>query len=444
MKETDSKKDAPVTKAEIHRVSSATGRPPRSYTFTVPTMPRPDFGRRSAQVRAGLAGLIFLLLAFISGYGGAALENHNNPSGLLSSGFSNQKKVVTSQSQLISQIAKTVGPSVVSVNVDITSQPSGDSSGLGFFGFAQPQQAQAAGTGIILSASGLILTNRHVVPEGTTKVSITLSDGTQLKDVSVIGRTATTDSLDIAFLKVNNLNGRKLSPATIGDSAAVQVGDNVVAIGNALGQFQNTVTSGIISGFGRSVQAGSDNGNGNSASSDTENLDNLFQTDAAINEGNSGGPLVNLNGQVIGINTAIAGGAQNVGFSIPINDVRGLINQVLKTGKFQRPYLGVRYIPLTADIANVYNLKSNTGAYIAPAQDDAAMPSVIAGSPADSAGLQEKDIITEIDGTKIDQTHSLTSLLDSHQPGDKVALTIIRGDDTKHIDVTLGTVPTGS
>ncbi len=408
----------------------------RTFSFTVPVLPRrPSVSNGRVRVRYGLLAVAFILVAFISGFGGAALENHNSL-GVIGTGLSNQKKIVTNQSQLISQIAKTVGPSVVSVNVSITSQSPGTSS-TGFFGFSQPSQEQAAGTGIILSSKGLIMTNRHVVPTGTTSVSVTLSDGTELKDVSVLGRTSDSDTLDIAFLKVNNLDGHKLTPAVIGDSSSVQVGDDVVAIGNALGQFQNTVTSGIISGYGRSVQAGS---SGSASSSDTENLDNLFQTDAAINEGNSGGPLVNLNGQVIGINTAIAGNAQNVGFSIPINDVRGLINQVLKTGKFARPYLGIRYIPLTADIANSYDLKVQNGAYIAPAVD-AAAPSILVGGPADSAGLQERDILTEIDGNKIDQTHSLTSLLDQHQPGDKIDITFVRGTETQHVSATLGEAP---
>ncbi len=382
-----------------------------------------------------ILAVLFLMAVGLSGYGGAWLESRHNQTGLISTSVGNQKKIVTSQSQLISQIAKTVGPSVVSVNVNITSSSSTD-NGLGLFGFAQPSQEQAAGTGIIIDSSGIIVTNRHVVPQGTTSVSVTLSDGTELKNVSVIGRTSDTDSLDIAFLKINDNEGHKLTPADIGDSSSVQVGDNVVAIGNALGQFQNTVTSGIISGYCRSVQAGDSSG----SSTATENLDDLFQTDAAINEGNSGGPLVNLNGQVIGINTAIAGNAQNIGFAIPINDVRGLMNQVVQTGKFARPYLGVRYIPLTADVSNEYNLSVSNGAFIAPSSDPSS-PSVISGSPAANAGLQTNDIITQLNGTSIDQTHSLTSLLDQHQPGDKVTLTVLRSSQTLHIDVTLGSMP---
>lgn len=377
-----------------------------------------------------------VLVAGLSGYGGAWLENYSQQTGLISTGVGDQKKVVTSQSQLISQIAKNVGPSVVSVNVDIGGTSS-DTSGLdSLFGFSQPQAQQAAGTGIIIDSSGLIMTNRHVVPDGTTTVSVTLSDGTELKDVSVVGRTSSSASLDIAFLKINNAQGHKLVPATLGDSSTVQVGDDVVAIGNALGQFQNTVTSGIISGFGRSVRAS----DGSGTSTNSESLDDLFQTDAAINEGNSGGPLVNLNGQVIGINVATAGNAQNIGFSIPINDAKGLIGQVLKTGKFAQVYLGVRYVPLTADIAKQYNLSVRNGAFIVPSNDSAS-PSVESGGPADKAGLRANDIITQVDSVNIDQNHSLTSLLSSHVPGDKVTLTIVRGGKIQHVNVTLGSLP---
>ncbi len=423
-------------RTEFYSVSSGAGRPPRTVSFQVPTLPRPRFKPpTSGRWRNGVMALLLIVVAVVSGLGGGWLESRHNQTGLLTSSVGNEKKIVTSQSQLISQIAKTVGPSVVSVNVNITAASSG-TGGFGLFGFSQPEAEQAAGTGIIISSDGLIVTNRHVVPDGTTSVSVTLSDGTELKNVSVVGRTSDSDSLDVAFLKIKDAQGHKLTPVVVGDSSKVQVGDNVVAIGNALGQFQNTVTSGIISGYGRSLQASDASGSGASA----ENLDDLFQTDAAINEGNSGGPLVNLNGQVIGINTAIAGNAQSIGFAIPINDVRGLISQVLKTGKFTRPYLGVHYIPLTADVANQYHLTVQNGAFIAPSSDPASS-SVVSGSPADQAGLQESDIITAVNGTTIDQTHSLTSLLDQHQTGDKINLTVIRSNKTLHIGVTLGTAP---
>lgn len=414
-------------------------RSPRTVTFTVPNIPRPTVRRpQRHHLSGGLIVGLFLLAIGLSSYGGAWLEEQHNQANPFGGSLISQKKIVSSESQLISQIAKSLGPSVVSVNVAITTANAGNTpDSFGLFNFSQPQaqQEQAAGTGIIISKEGLVITNRHVVPQGTTNVSVTLSDGTELKNVSVVGRTGDNDNLDIAFLKINDAKGHNLVPALLGDSSTVQLGDDAVAIGNALGQFQNTVTRGIISGFGRHVQAG------NSGSSmATENLDNLFQTDAAINEGNSGGPLANLNGQVIGINTAVAGGAQNIGFAIPINDVRGLITQVLKNGKFQRPYLGVRYVPLSADVANQFGLSVNSGAFVAPSNDPAS-PSVIVGGPAEQAGLQERDIITEVDGKKIDQSHSLTSLLSPHQPGDNVTLTIIRGSDTKQVSVTLGNLP---
>jgi S1-C subfamily serine protease len=214
----------------------------------------------------------------------------------------------------------------------------------------------------------------------------------------------------------------------------MQVGDDVIAIGNALGQFQNTVTSGILSGYGRSVQARDSSGQS------AENLDNLFQTDAAINEGNSGGPLVNAAGQVVGMNTAIAGNAQNIGFAIPINDVKGLIEQVLDTGKFARPYLGVHYVSLTADIATQYDLSRQQGAFVYPSQDPS-NPSVVIDSPAAKAGVKENDIIIAVNGESVDSTHSLTSRLAQYKPGDTVKLTVVRGKETVQLTATLSELP---
>jgi serine protease Do len=434
-------------KSEGYSVSSSRKKPKhqeRTLTFTIPPISMPNFrsinfGKNSVQRKAALLVVIFIIITVLSGFSGAWLESRINPNGLVTTAsLSGQEKIVTSNGQLISQIAKTVGPSVVSVNVNITTdQSSSSDDGFGLFGFSQPEQEQAAGTGIIISSNGIIMTNRHVVPVGTTSVSITLSNGTELKDVSVIGRTSESDSLDVAFLKVNNTDGQKLVPAVLGNSSQVQVGDSVVAIGNALGQYQNTVTSGIISGYGRDIQAGDSSGDG----SDTENLEDLFQTDAAINEGNSGGPLVNLNGQVIGMNTATATSGENIGFAIPINDVLGLINQVLKTGKFEQPYIGVRYVPLTADVSNEYGLSVSNGAFIAPSQDPTDDPSVVPGSPAANAGLQENDIITQVNGTDVNQMHSLTSLLDNYVPGNTITLTVLRGNSTLHIGVKLSTAP---
>lgn len=369
----------------------------------------------------GLAMLVIISMA--AGFGGGYYGAKNSPN---LSADDQTKAVISNQSELIRQIAKDVSPSVVSV--DVTSQRTITN----IFGFGGVGTQQSAGTGIIISNEGVIVTNRHVVPRGTTSVSVTLSDGTQLDDVSVIGRTSDSDPLDVAFLKVNDKKGKTLIAAKLGDSSKMQVGDQVVAIGNALGQFQNSVTSGIISGYGRQVTAS------DGESSSAETLEDLFQTDAAINEGNSGGPLVNVNGEVIGINTAIAGGAENIGFAIPINDVKGLINSVLTKGKLERPYLGVRYIALTDDIAVQLGLDQKRGAYIMPGNGQ---ESVISGSPAEKAGLKEGDIITKVDGSSIDESHSLTSLLGQHNVGDTVTLTIIRDGRSETVQVTLAAAP---
>jgi len=375
-----------------------------------------------------LFGIIAVLLSstgfgFLGGWLGA--KNQLNDS-LLGKDSSVQQQIVLSESQLISQIVKDVGPSVVSVNV--TSQ--GVSNNI--FTFGQTFTQQSAGTGLIISADGVAITNRHVVPQGTTTVSLTLADGTELSDVEVIGRTNDSDPLDIAFLKIKDKKGKELKAAKLGDSSKVQVGDKVIAIGNALGQFQNTVTSGIISGYGRSVQALSDQ-------QTSETLQNLFQTDTAINPGNSGGPLVNINGEVIGINTAVAGNAENIGFAIPINDLNGLIKSVLEKGKLERPYLGVRYVSLTDDYAYQFNLNVKRGAYIAPTGD--ATPSILPNSPAQKAGLKEKDIIIKINDFKVDEKNSLVSVLGRFSVGDTVKLTVVRDGKEIAVDVMLEAAP---
>jgi serine protease Do len=237
----------------------------------------------------------------------------------------------------------------------------------------------------------------------------------------------------VAFLKITDLKGESLTPVTLGDSSSVQVGDRVVAIGNALGQFQNTVTSGIISGYGRDVSAGDQSGQQTG-----ENLTDLFQTDAAINEGNSGGPLVNINGEVIGINTAVASGAQNIGFTQPINDLKGLIAGILDNGQLEQPYLGVRYVSLTNDLAKEFNLSVTRGAYITSGSNQ---PAVVDGSPAARAGLKDKDVITKVNNITIDNKTSLTSALSKFKVGDQINLTVFRNGKTINIKVSLANAP---
>jgi serine protease Do len=285
---------------------------------------------------------------------------------------------------------------------------------------------------MIINSDGLILTNRHVVDDTTASYTVVLSNGKSYP-AKVLSLDANND---LAFVKIT---ASGLPTVSLGDSSAVQVGQQVVAIGNALGQFQNTVTQGIISGLSREVAAGDSSG-GTTSSSSSENLQDLFQTDAAINPGNSGGPLVNLAGQVIGIDTAIAGqGAQNIGFAIPINDAEALIPSVESTGTIQTAYLGVRYVTLDPTTASANNLAVSEGAWVQAA--DSTDPGVVSGSPADKAGIKEGDVITKVGNANVNESTSLQSLIETHKPNTNVQLTINRAGQTMTVTVTLAQTP---
>lgn len=313
----------------------------------------------------------------------------------------------------IASIANAVSKSVVSI-VTSTDQKS-------FFSNETTSQT-AAGTGFILSSDGYIATNKHVV-SGASKIGVILDDGTAYEDVELVG----TDPLnDFAIIKINNVNN--LSPVKLGDSKTTSAGQQVVAIGNALGAYQNSVTSGIISGKGRSLTA-TDSGR-----TQYETLSDMIQTDAAINGGNSGGPLVNAAGEVIGINTAYASQGNNVGFAIPISSVKGIIKNVLSGKGFERAVIGVRYINLTPTIAKEKNLSVTRGALIASSKNNKA---IISGSAGDKAGLKENDIITAVNGTEIGNSGSLSSLIGEYSVGDTVKITVVRGGKTETLELTL-------
>jgi len=354
-------------------------------------------------------GLAVVLLGFIGGALAIRLydQNLNNSSG-------GQLQLAADDSQTVADLADKLGPSVVSIKVEVVQRG-------GFF-LDQFYTQEGQGTGLIVDTKGLVLTNRHVIPDNITKVSLVLADGTIYDEVEVVDR----DPLnDIAFLQIKN-PGDDLIAAPLGDSSQVRVGDGVIAIGNALGEFSNTVTAGIISGLGRPIVAG----DGPTA----EQLQNLFQTDAAINPGNSGGPLVNLAGQVIGVNTAVAGGAENIGFAIPINDVKPALASVLDSGRIIRPFLGVRYVSLTPAIAKEIGLKPTQGAYLI---GSGGQPAIVAGSPADKAGLKAEDIITKINGQVVNGQNPLSSRLGSLKVGDNAVLTVVRGEQEQTVEVTL-------
>ena len=365
--------------------------------------------RRSRLIGVVIIGLV--LLAGASAYVGYRMSGQLNANGVLTQHqtvANDGNKVVTPTEASISSVSEKVAPSVVS----IVTQTQGN--------VMQGTAAEAgAGTGIIVSKDGYVMTNRHVI-EGADTVQVVLTDGTTYDNVHVVG----TDPLnDIAFLKINNVSN--LQPAEIGDSSTLRIGQSVVAIGNSLGQYQNTVTSGIVSGVGRPVSAQS--------GSSVESLNDLIQTDAAINPGNSGGPLLNLQGQVIGMNTAIAQDAQGIGFAIPINATKGVLKGVLANGKIEHVFMGVNYVSITSDVAKKYNLPVTKGAYVIANNGTA----VRSGSPADKAGVKDKDIITKVNGIDVGPGSDVASLVAEYTPGDTIQLTILRGGQQQTVNVTL-------
>jgi len=283
-------------------------------------------------------------------------------------------------------------------------------------------QAESIGSGFIITSGGLIVTNKHVVSDTTMNYQVITGDGKKYS-VKKIYR----DPLnDIALIQIDasQNSGEKLVPLTLGDSTNLQVGQYVVAIGTALGEFRNTVTTGVISGLGRGITAGSP------YEGSVEQLNNVIQTDAAINPGNSGGPLFNSSGQVIGVNTAVSQNGQNIGFAIPINVIKDAVQNFQQNGEIKRPFLGVSYTELSKSLAVLNNLPQ--GAYVQDVQQD---------SPADKAGIQQGDVITKIDGTQIDDTNTLAIIIAKKKVGQTITLTIYRDNNNQDIQVTLEAAP---
>ncbi len=276
------------------------------------------------------------------------------------------------------------------------------------------------GSGFVVSEDGLILTNKHVVEDEKADYTVITNDGEKHK-AQVLARDPIQD---LAIIKINKTG---LPVAKLGDSSSLRLGQTAIAIGNALGEFSNTVSVGVVSGLSRSVTASSGMGS-------SEDLKNLIQTDAAINPGNSGGPLLNLKGEVIGINTAIVSGAQSIGFAIPINQAKRDISSVKKTGTIKASYLGVRYLVITDDVVKKQNLSVTEGALVRGTVDG---PAVAPGSPADKAGIKAEDIITEINGKKVTKDNVLVDLIQEYSIGDTIDLTIQRGKEVIHLKVTL-------
>ncbi|MGD0576675.1 MAG: trypsin-like peptidase domain-containing protein [Candidatus Staskawiczbacteria bacterium] len=349
--------------------------------------------------------------------------------------------------QAIIDAAKNVSPSVVSIviseNVPTYEQefvnPFGSNNSSPFgdlfpdFNFQIPQQVQngtkyqevGAGSGFIVSADGLVLTNKHVVSDTKADYTVFTNDGKKYS-----AKVLALDPVqDLAVIKIQS-TGKTFKPVVLGDSSGIQIGQTAIAIGNALGQFSNTVSVGVVSGLKRTISA-SDQLAGTS-----ETLEGIIQTDAAINAGNSGGPLLNLKGEVIGIDTAMAEGADSIGFAIPINMAKRDIQQVSATNKIVYPFLGVRYVLVDDQVKQKYNLSVDYGALVL--KGDKGEAAVVAGSAADKAGIKEKDIILSVNGEKITTDNSMSTIIEKYNPGDTITLHILRNGKEQDIPVTLG------
>lgn len=290
------------------------------------------------------------------------------------------------------------------------------------------KQQVGGGSGFIVTSDGYILTNRHVVTDSSADYAVVLSDDRELP-----AKVLAKDPLnDLAVLKIDAGNGA-LPVLELGDSDQIQIGETVIAIGYALSEFRNTVTKGVISGVNRRVVAGDQRGS-------SEVIQEAIQTDAAINPGNSGGPLLNLRGQVIGVNTAVSREGQLIGFAIPINVAKHAVESVIREGKIIRPWLGVRYLVITERLAKQQKLPVTNGALVVRGATPADL-AVVPGSPADKGGVRENDIITEVDGERVDEDHPLANRIARKKPGDRVRLTVLRQGKEKKIEVTLGEFP---
>jgi len=326
--------------------------------------------------------------------------NNTNPNQTLVLNNTNVETAVT-------QSVQKVGPAVVTVVGTVPGQQT-------FFGLTGDQTV--SGSGVFITDQGYILTNNHVV-EGTKLVNIVLSDGTE-EQATIVG---TDPYSDIAVLKTD---GKVPAVATLGNSDALDPGESVIAIGSPLGNFKNTVTVGVVSATGRSI----DTGNG-------YQIEDLIQTDAAINHGNSGGPLVDLAGEVIGINTLIVRNtnsgdvAEGLGFAIPVNTAQVIAQQIIQKGYFARPYIGINYQPIDPNIAARYNLPAQWGVYVTE---------VTNGGPASEAGLQQGDIITKVGDVALDETHTYVNTLFTFKPGDQITLTFVRNGKETQVQITLG------
>jgi len=338
----------------------------------------------------------------------------------------NTESVIIEDSAVIS-VVKQSSPAVVSIAVtkEVAGFRNFDFFGFGFIPEEESSRKQqvGGGSGFFVSTDGMIATNKHVVADESAEYTVITNDGKEFS-AKILAR----DPMhDIAILKIE---GSDFPVLSLGDSGKVQIGQTVIAIGNSLGEFSNTVSRGIISGLGRTVIAGGEFG------SHTERLTDIIQTDAAINPGNSGGPLIDIKGDIVGMNVAMAVGAQNIGFALPINQVKKIISQVRETGKISTPFLGVRYVPISKELQISNDLPFDYGVLVQRGSTFSEL-AVVPGSPADKAGILENDMILELNGEKIDEKNQLGDLISEQNVGDTVTLKIWSKGLEKEIQVVL-------
>jgi serine protease Do len=327
------------------------------------------------------------------------------------------QNVTINEQSAVTQAATAVSPAVVTITSRAGAQTTDP--------FSLP--ATGIGSGVIYNTGGWILTNRHVVCDADA-LTVKLLDGTEFT-----GRNYGTDSLtDLAIVKVD---GKDLPAVKLGNSSALKPGQLSIAIGSPLGTFTNSVTSGVVSAMGRDIIVNDECGNGGQKA-----LRNLIQTDAAINPGNSGGALVDSTGAVIGINTATAGNAQGIGFAIPINIAKPIMQQAVDGKPLTRPWIGVYYVPITPALKTAQNLPIDYGVLV-QAQPGSTQPSVVADSPADRAGIRDGDIITAINDEQINATHTLDEILTEYSAGEDLTVVVLRKGDTRELTLKLGIRP---
>lgn len=337
-------------------------------------------------------------------------------------GSLDKTKIVNEESVVIDVVDK-VSPSVVTIGITKTRKLGSIFQIDPFDPFSPFEQRQGKtqnveldiGSGFIVGSDGLIVTNKHVVGDTQAKYRVFTKDDKSFDVVKIYRDPAN----DLAVLKIE---ASGLPVIAMGDSSVIKVGQLAIAIGTALGEFRSTVTTGVVSGIGRGIDAGSP------FEGSVERLDNVIQTSAAINPGNSGGPLLNSKGEVIGINTAVSSEGQNIGFAIPVNVVKDALSNFNQTGQFNRPYLGVQYRMVTRELSVMNEIPE--GAYLVE---------VISGSPADKAGLQQEDIITKFDDAKLTDKNDLAKAISKNKVGDTISLSIWRDGKEMTMKVTLGT-----